>query len=201
MRQGFIRVAAVTPKVTVADPAENAKKIVALAEDAAKNGAKIIVFPELCITAYSCGDLFLQETLLREAEKTALIAVAEQTKELNALLFLSVCRMNILENSTMWQPRSITGKSSDWCQRPAFRITVNFMMLRHFARGMKQVEEDTVFTGASSSDRKPIRSFAVTRCRSFVWRQRSVRDPVDTAAAGYRTCACGSECDRKSFGE
>ena len=42
MRQGFIRVAAVTPKVTVADPAENAKKIVALAEDAAKNGAKII---------------------------------------------------------------------------------------------------------------------------------------------------------------
>ena len=125
MRQGFIRVAAVTPKVTVADPAENAKKIVALAEDAAKNGAKIIVFPELCITAYSCGDLFLQETLLREA-KTALIAVAEQTKELNALLFVGL-HMNILENSTMWQPRSITGKSSDWCQRPAFRITVNFM--------------------------------------------------------------------------
>ena len=89
MRQGFIRVAAVTPKVTVADPAENAKKIVALAEDAAKNGAKIIVFPELCITAYSCGDLFLQETLLREA-KTALIAVAEQTKELNALLFVGL---------------------------------------------------------------------------------------------------------------
>ena len=123
MRQGFIRVAAVTPKVTVADPAENAKKIVALAEDAAKNGAKIIVFPELCITAYSCGDLFLQETLLREAKT----ARSRNRQRSSMRFFLSVCRMNILENSTMWQPRSITGKSSDWCQRPAFRITVNFM--------------------------------------------------------------------------
>jgi len=43
VRQGFIRVAAVTPKVTVADPAENAKKIVALAEDAAKNGADVVI--------------------------------------------------------------------------------------------------------------------------------------------------------------
>ena len=139
MRQGFIRVAAVTPKVTVADPAENAKKIVALAEDAAKNGAKIIVFPELCITAYSCGDLFLQETLLREA-KTALIAVAEQTKELDALLFVGLPYEHLgkLYNvATAINHGKILGLVPKTCI-PNYG---EFYEARHFARGMKQVEE------------------------------------------------------------
>ena len=139
MRQGFIRVAAVTPKVTVADPAENAKKIVALAEDAAKNGAKIIVFPELCITAYSCGDLFLQETLLREA-KTALIAVAEQTKEFDALLFVGLPYEHL---GKLYNVAAAInhGKILGLVPKTCIPNYGEFYEARHFARGMKQVEE------------------------------------------------------------
>ena len=72
MIHGFIKTAAVTPKVQVADPEGNAREIIRLAKEAAWNGAKIIVFPELCITGYTCGDLFLQELLLESAKEALL---------------------------------------------------------------------------------------------------------------------------------
>ena len=66
MRDGFIKVAAVTPKVRVADTVYNAKKICEGIRGAAEQGAKVIVLPELSVTGYTCGDLFLQETLWSE---------------------------------------------------------------------------------------------------------------------------------------
>ena len=63
MRDGFIKVAAATPDVLVADCAHNRQEIVEKAREMAKNGAKIIVFPELCLTGYTCQDLFWQGTL------------------------------------------------------------------------------------------------------------------------------------------
>ena len=68
MHQGFIKVAAATPEIKVADCITNASEICRLIDEACVNGAKIIVFPELCITGYTCGDLFWQETLLDEAK-------------------------------------------------------------------------------------------------------------------------------------
>ena len=67
MRDGFIKVAAVSPKIRVADTAYNSKVICEGIREAAREGAKVIVFPELGITGYTCGDLFLQETLLAGA--------------------------------------------------------------------------------------------------------------------------------------
>ncbi len=67
MQQGFIKTAAVTPKIRVADPAYNAQVILEKLEEAWEHGARIIVFPELCLTGYTCGDLFLQQKLLEEA--------------------------------------------------------------------------------------------------------------------------------------
>ena len=61
MKHGFIKVAAVTPKMKVADTIYNTDQICAGIEEAAEEGAKIIVFPELCISGYTCGDLFLRE--------------------------------------------------------------------------------------------------------------------------------------------
>ena len=58
MRQGFIKAAAVTPKIRVADTRYNAKEIGRGIEEAVRRGAKLIVFPELCLTGYTCGDLF-----------------------------------------------------------------------------------------------------------------------------------------------
>ena len=67
MRDGFVKTAAVTPDMRVADVAYNTEKICEAIAEAASQGAKIIVFPELCITGYTCGDLFTQEVLLKEA--------------------------------------------------------------------------------------------------------------------------------------
>ena len=69
MKHGFIRTAAVTPKIQVADTKGNGAETIRLAREAAEHGAKIIVFPELGITGYTCSDLFLQELLLKSARE------------------------------------------------------------------------------------------------------------------------------------
>lgn len=70
MRHGFLKVAAVTPDVRVADCEFNELKIKEAMRACAEQQVKIAVFPELCITGYTCGDLFLQDTLLREAARS-----------------------------------------------------------------------------------------------------------------------------------
>ena len=89
MRHGFIKVAAATPDIRVADVDYNKGQIIKQMDEAAEVGAKIIVFPELCITGYTCSDLFLQDILLNSAKK-ALVEIAEHTKNLDALVFVGV---------------------------------------------------------------------------------------------------------------
>ena len=85
MEQGFVKVAAVTPKIKVADPVYNAGVICEKLEEAYGAGAKIILFPELCLTGYTCGELFLQRLLLEEAS-AQLSRVAEATRDKDALV-------------------------------------------------------------------------------------------------------------------
>ena len=89
MRHGFIKVAAATPDIRVADVDYNKGQIIKQMDEAAEAGAKIIVFPELCITGYTCSDLFLQDILLNSAKK-ALVEIAEHTKNMDALVFVGV---------------------------------------------------------------------------------------------------------------
>lgn len=89
MKHGFIKAAAVTPKIKVADPAFNAKAICREMDGALARGAKLIVFPELCLTGYTCGDLFLQERLLQETRKQ-LMNIAAHTEGKNALIFVGL---------------------------------------------------------------------------------------------------------------
>jgi len=84
MRDGFIKVAAGTPDIRVADCRYNTGKIIALMNDAAAQGVKILALPELCVTGYTCADLFLQDTLIRGAEK-ALERILEETAGLDLL--------------------------------------------------------------------------------------------------------------------
>lgn len=86
MEYGFVKVAAVTPKIRVADTAYNADVICEELERAAKQGAKVIVLPELGVTGYTCGDLFLQEKLLRGA-RDAVSKIADFTADLDAIVF------------------------------------------------------------------------------------------------------------------
>ena len=89
MKQGFVKAAAMTPKIRVADPAYNAEEICKGIEEACGKGAKIIVFPELCLTGYTCGDLFLQELLLMQARE-ALHTVTDATEGRDALVFVGL---------------------------------------------------------------------------------------------------------------
>ena len=82
MKYGFIKVAAAIPPVTVADCRRNAQGMIELARQAASQDVEWLVFPELCITAYTCGDLFSQRLLLDEAEK-ALAYYIEETRNLD----------------------------------------------------------------------------------------------------------------------
>ena len=68
MKDGFIRVAAATPDIKVADPVFNAEKIWDMIAEGKEKGAKVMVFPELALTGYTCGDLFLQDVLVETAK-------------------------------------------------------------------------------------------------------------------------------------
>ena len=89
MKDGFLRIACVSPEIKVADCMHNAEVISSQAKEAAKNGASLVVFPELCITGYTCSDLFLHNSLLNAAEK-ALGYIIEQTKKLNAIILVGL---------------------------------------------------------------------------------------------------------------
>lgn len=82
MKDGFIKVACASPDVHVADCDYNATQIIDKIKEAHSNGAKLIAFPELSITGYTCGDLFLQDTLLNSAKKS-LRDILQATKDLD----------------------------------------------------------------------------------------------------------------------
>ncbi len=86
MIDGFVPVAAVTPEVRVADVPFNVSSCLEAVERAASAGAKVIVLPELCLTAYTCEDLFLQQALLEGAE-AGLRELVEKTADFDALIF------------------------------------------------------------------------------------------------------------------
>ena len=89
MRQGFVKVAAVTPKIKVADTKYNAELILDMMKESTHQGAKIVVFPELCLTGYTCQDLFLQERLLQGA-KDALMKLVKESASLDAIFFVGL---------------------------------------------------------------------------------------------------------------
>ncbi len=82
---GFYRFAAVSPILKVADTTFNTAEIIKSAKFAVSNGAAFVVFPELCITGYTCGDLFHQELLLQNSTR-ALMRIADALKDSDAVI-------------------------------------------------------------------------------------------------------------------
>ena len=89
MKDGFICVAAGTPKIRVADCRFNAEQIFTMMREADKQGVKILALPELCLTGYTCGDLFLQDALLDGAAE-GLRTILEATRHLEVLTALGM---------------------------------------------------------------------------------------------------------------
>ncbi len=89
MRHGFLKVAAATPTVAVNNTTKNSSSIIKQIKLAAKNGAKLVVFPELCLSGYSCGDLFLQSDIVTRC-KLALSQILKETSDLDVLFAIGM---------------------------------------------------------------------------------------------------------------
>ena len=87
MIHGIVKVGAAVPRVYVGAPEKNADEIISLVRSAAEQGVKVLVFPELSVSAYSCGDLFTTATLLKRCEE-ALFRIAAETVECDVLFFV-----------------------------------------------------------------------------------------------------------------
>lgn len=145
MEHGFIKAAAVTPKIKVADTAYNVEQIVHGIEEAAGAGAKIIVLPELCITGYTCGDLFLQGLLLQNA-KEGLLAAAERTKETDALIFVGLPL--VMENK-LYNTAAVLyqGKILGFVPKANIPAYAEFYESRHFTEGNREPVEYVMKNG------------------------------------------------------
>ena len=89
MKDGFIKVAAATPEIHVADCAFNADNILALCREANEKGVQAVCFPELCLTGYTCSDLFLHNILL-DGAKQQLLRIAGETAEMDMLIVVGL---------------------------------------------------------------------------------------------------------------
>lgn len=89
MEHGFMKVCAVAPVLKPTVCSFNAKNIINASKKASQKGAQIILFPELCLTGYTCGDFFLKNTLLENAQKE-LQTILKETKKLNIVLILGL---------------------------------------------------------------------------------------------------------------
>ena len=88
MKDGYIRVAALTPKIKVGDCVYNGEQIKALIKEAYNKDTAVAVFPELCITGYTCNDLFLQDTLIDEA-MNVLLDIRDYTSDYKGMLVIT----------------------------------------------------------------------------------------------------------------
>ena len=112
MRDGFIKVAAGTPKIKVADCRHNAEQIFTLMREASRQGVRVLALPELCLTGATCGDLFLQPTLLKGAEE-GLATILEATKHLDMVTALGMpvrYKGNLYNCAVMIHKGEILGK-------------------------------------------------------------------------------------------
>lgn len=89
MNYGFVKVAAAVPPVKVADCQYNAEQIEKMINEADEKGVQIIAFPELCITGYTCADLFAQQLLLEKAEM-GLVQVMNNTRQLDIICIVGM---------------------------------------------------------------------------------------------------------------
>lgn len=145
MKDGFIKVAAATPEIHVADCVFNADNIITLCREADKKGVQVIGFPELCLTGYTCSDLFLHNILL-DAAKQQLLRIAEETAQMDMLIIvgLPVCVGATLYNCAAFLHK---GKILGMIPKRNIPNYTEFYELRHFTAADDETEEGLEWDG------------------------------------------------------
>lgn len=139
MKDGYIKVAAVTPKVKVADCPYNTNLMIEEMKDADKKGVQVLVFSELTISSYTCGDLFLHQPLLRDAKK-GLLDIKEASKGSQMIVVAGVpyvVDQKLYNCAAVIQNGSILGM----VPKTFLPNYAEFYEARHFARGSKKVKQ------------------------------------------------------------
>ena len=153
MQDGFVKIAAATPDLRVADCAYNASEIIEQAKQAAARGAHLIVFPELCLTGYTCGDLFLQRTLL-DGALAALDTVRRETAPLNAAV---VVGLPLVHQGKLYNVAAVLcgGHIEGVVPKQCIPNYSEFYEARHFTSGagvpfqtISLLGQDTLFAGS-----------------------------------------------------
>ena len=133
MKDGFIKVVAATPKIKVADPVYNTEEILKIIDETEKKGASILVFSELTISGYTCGDLFLQQPLLTEC-KNQLLRIVKATKKKDMLV---VVGCPIIVNQKLYNCAVVINQGEILGIVPKTHLPnySEFYELRHFTSG------------------------------------------------------------------
>lgn len=139
---GFVKVRSCSIPVSVADPEKNGEEIMKQCQEAALEGVKILVFPELSLTGYTCGDLFLTETLLNGVA-SALKEIAERTKRLDLFFVVGapIKKGDSLYNAAI---AISNGKILGVVPKTYLPNYGEFYEKRHFASGPKNIEEVSI---------------------------------------------------------
>lgn len=162
MKDGFVKVAAVTPEVRVADVVSNVEACIAAARNVVESeGARVVVLPELALTGYTCEDLFWQESLICAAEE-GLSSFASKTADLDALLLVGVPVrvMGKLYNCAAVLARGVLLGLVPKLHIPTYN---EFYEGRHFERGSKQA----TFISYAGNTSVPFGSKVLFRCEEL----------------------------------
>ena len=139
---GFVRVAAGIPSVKIADPSANTAGIVALMQQAVEEQVQMVCFPELCITSYTCGDLFGQGLLLDEAES----ALAELLKESEGLPVIALVGMPVRHGNRLYNAAIVVSEGQILGVVPKTHLPSynEFYEARWFAPGSEVGREERI---------------------------------------------------------
>lgn len=145
MRDGFIKVAAATPEIHVADCVFNADNILALCREANEKNVQAVGFPELCLTGYTCSDLFLHSTLL-EGAKQQLVRITRETAEMDMLILIGV---PIAVRGSLYNCAAVLHKGSILGLIPKRNIPnyTEFYEMRHFTEAPEDLCEEVEIGG------------------------------------------------------
>lgn len=133
MSYGFVKVAAATPKIKVADVYYNAEIIMDKAKEVSKEGVSLLVFPELCLTGYTCSDLFWQSAMLEAVEKET-VHIAKELEELD---MVTVVGIPYEHNGKIYNVAAVLykGKVLGLIPKKNLPNYSEFYEARHFAKG------------------------------------------------------------------
>ncbi len=137
MKDGFVKIAAAAVDIRVADTVYNADNIIKAIKNAADNGAKLIVLPELCVTAYTCGELFLQKRLIDSA-KDAVTRICAETADRDIIAVIGV---PAAVNNRLYNCAAVINKGEVKGLVPKLNIPSysEFYESRHFTAGSRNV--------------------------------------------------------------